>query len=87
MFRIKFAKSKGKPLGKVELIAIALGGMIGGGIFSILGVSVEIVGVATPMAILLGGVLAFLAAYSYAKLATYYKDVGATYSFLATLVR
>lgn len=69
------------PLGKVELIAIALGGMIGGGIFSILGVSVEIVGSATPIAIFIGGCLAFFASYSYAKLATYYKDEGATYSF------
>ena len=70
-----------KPLGKLELIAIALGGMIGGGIFSILGVSVSIIGLATPLAILLGGFLAFLAAFSYAKLAFYYKDEGATYSF------
>lgn len=77
----RLSRTRKKPLGKVELIAIALGGMIGGGIFSILGISVEIVGWGTPIAILLGGLLAYAAAYSYSKLAVYYKDEGATYSF------
>jgi len=70
-----------KDLGRIELIAIALGGMVGGGIFSVLGVAVDIVGTAAPLAILLGGLLALSAAYSYVKLAIYYKDEGATYSF------
>lgn len=70
-----------KPLGKLELVAIALGGMVGGGIFSILGISVEMIGDATPIAILFGGALAYSAAFSYSKLAIYYEDEGATYSF------
>ena len=41
-----------KSLGLILLIAITLGGMIGGGIFSILGVSVEHIGNATPKVIL-----------------------------------
>ena len=77
----KFHKARAKPLGLTELIAIAIGGMIGGGIFSILGIATEKIGNATPIAILLGGLLALLAAYSYVKLAIYYKDEGATYSF------
>ena len=77
----KYDKAREKPLGLTELIAIAIGGMIGGGIFSILGISTEKIGNATPIAILMGGVLASLAAYSYVKLAVYYKDEGATYSF------
>ena len=77
----KFHKEREKPLGLTELIAIAIGGMIGGGIFSILGIATEKIGNATPVAIFLGGVLALLAAYSYVKLAVYYKDEGATYSF------
>ena len=64
-----------------ELIAIALGGMVGGGIFTILGISVSLIGVFTPLAIIIGGMIAFLAAYSYIKLGVYYKDEGATYSF------
>ena len=39
------------------------------------------IGVYTPLAIIIGGVIAFLAAYSYVKLGVYYKDEGATYSF------
>jgi amino acid transporter len=74
-------RSRKKDLGLIELIAIALGGMVGGGIFAILGISVEHIGNATPVAILIGGLLAFFAAYSYVKLAVLYKDEGATYSF------
>lgn len=70
-----------KALGIVELIAIALGGMVGGGIFTILGISVSMIGPYTPLAIALGGIIAALAAYSYVKLAVYYKDEGATYAF------
>jgi len=68
-------------LGLPELIAIALGGMVGGGIFTILGISVSLVGVFTPLVIAIGGVIAAFAAYSYVKLGVYYKDEGATYSF------
>ncbi|MBO6752349.1 MULTISPECIES: APC family permease [Spongiibacter] len=74
-------RSRGKTLGVPELVAIALGGMVGGGIFTILGISVAMVGVFTPVVILVGGLIASLAAYSYIKLGVYYKDEGATYSF------
>ncbi|MCF6225744.1 MAG: APC family permease [Xanthomonadales bacterium] len=74
-------RSRNKSLGVPELIAIALGGMIGGGIFTILGISVALVGVFTPVVIVIGGIIASLAAYSYIKLGVYYKDEGATYSF------
>ncbi|SFV70275.1 amino acid transporter [hydrothermal vent metagenome] len=70
-----------KSLGLKELIAIAVGGMVGGGIFTILGISVSMVGFMAPFAIALGGGIAFFAAYSYAKLGVYYKDEGATYAF------
>jgi len=74
-------RKRNKALGLPELIAIALGGMIGGGIFTVLGISVAMVGVFAPVAIALGGLIAALAAYSYIKLGVYYKDEGATYSF------
>jgi amino acid transporter len=74
-------RKRDKSLGIFELIAIALGGMVGGGIFTILGVSVSIIGVYTPIAIVLGGIIASFAAYSYIKLGVYYQDEGATYSF------
>ena len=74
-------RPRGKTLGVPELVAIALGGMVGGGIFTILGISVAMVGVFTPVVMLVGGLIASLAAYSYIKLGVYYKDEGATYSF------
>jgi len=45
--------------------------MVGGGIFTILGVAVSQVGFLAPFAIALGGVLAFFAAYLYVKLGTF----------------
>lgn len=74
-------RKRHKELGLVELIAIALGGMVGGGIFTVLGISVELIGGWTPVAIILGGVIAAFAAYSYVKLGVYYKNEGATYAF------
>ena len=74
-------RKRNKSLGLPELVAIALGGMVGGGIFTILGVSVSMVGNLTPLAILIGGVVAMLAAYSYVKLGLFYRDEGATFSF------
>lgn len=74
-------RQRNKVLGVPELIAIALGGMVGGGIFTVLGISVSMIGVYTPLAIILGGVIASFAAYSYIKLGVYYRDEGATYTF------
>ncbi len=75
-------RKRNKNLGLIELIAIAVGGMVGGGIFSILGISASMIGFLTPIAIIIGGLIAILAAYSYIKLGVYYKDEGATYSFV-----
>ncbi len=74
-------RKRGRALGVVELIAIAVGGMVGGGIFTVLGISVSLVGAYTPIAIAVGGIIAMLAAYNYVKLGVYFKDEGATYSF------
>lgn len=75
-------RPRNKSLGIPELIAIALGGMVGGGIFTVLGISAALIGPYTPLAIALGGGLAALAAYSYVKLGVHYKEEGATYSFI-----
>jgi amino acid transporter len=75
-------RKRNKNLGLIELIAIAVGGMVGGGIFSILGISASMIGFLTPVAIIIGGLIAMLAAYAYVKLGVYYKDEGATYSFV-----
>ncbi|HKI61303.1 MAG TPA: APC family permease [Mariprofundaceae bacterium] len=69
-------------LGLRELIAIGVGGMIGGGIFSVMGLAVEIAGGLAPVAFFLGGILAFVTGYSYIKLATSYHTDGASFTYL-----
>ena len=50
-----------------ELIAIGVGGMIGGRIFSVLGLAVNMSGHAAPFSFLIGGLIALSAGYSYVK--------------------
>jgi len=69
-------------LGLRELIAIGVGGMIGGGIFSVMGLAVSISGHAAPIAFLLGGIIAFLAGYSYIRLALAFRNDGASFTYL-----
>lgn len=71
-----------EKLGLAELIAMGVGGMIGGGIFSILGIAVGISGKATPLAFGLGGLIAMLAGYSYVRLALAFRDDGASFTYL-----
>ena len=52
-------------LGLTEAVAIALGGMIGGGIYAVLGVVTQISGAATWAAFVVAGVVAAAAGYSY----------------------
>ncbi|QHS17494.1 amino acid permease [haloarchaeon 3A1-DGR] len=57
-----------ETLGLTEAVSIALGGMIGGGIYAVLGVVTQISGAATWSAFLLAGVVAACAGYSYVQL-------------------
>jgi len=52
-------------LGVAEGVSIALGGMIGGGIFAVLGVVAQITDAATWAAFVLAGIVALCAAYSF----------------------
>lgn len=56
---------KKSNIGLVAALSIGIGGMIGAGIFSILGVVASISGPALPLSFAIGGVVAGLAAYSY----------------------
>ncbi|OQX56981.1 MAG: hypothetical protein B5M52_08305 [Helicobacteraceae bacterium 4484_230] len=73
---------KESKLGLKELIAIGVGGMIGGGIFSVMGLAVGITGNAAPFAFLLGGLLALIMGYSYVKLAVAFHTDGASFTYL-----
>ena len=74
----------GRPrgLGLPAAVSIGVGGMIGAGIFSILGVVAGVSGTALPVSFVLGGVVAILAAYSYLKLGVRYPSVGGASQFL-----
>ena len=63
-------------------VAIGIGGMVGGGIFAVLGVAAEDPGGATPVAFLVAGVVAALTAYSYARLSVQYPSDGGTVTFI-----
>lgn len=63
-------------------VAIGIGGMVGGGIFAVLGVAAEQAGGATPLAFAIAGVVAALTAYSYTKLSLGYPSGGGTVHFI-----
>ncbi len=74
--------SKGTQIGLVAALSIGVGGMIGAGIFAILGVVAGITGTALPLAFIIGGVVAGFAAYSYVALGRTFPSVGGAVTFL-----
>jgi len=71
-----------EKLGLKECVSIALGGMIGGGIFAVLGVVAQIVHAATWFAFVLAGIVAFCAGYSYNKLNQISQNPGGSVSLI-----
>ena len=69
-------------IGLVAALSIGVGGMIGAGIFSILGVVARISGSALPLSFAIGAVVAGLAAYGYAALGKAFPSVGGAVTFL-----
>jgi amino acid transporter len=62
--------------------AIGIGGMVGGGIFAVLGEAVSLAHGATALAFFFAGIVALLTAYSYAKLSVSYQNRGGTVYFI-----
>ena len=71
-----------RPVGLWGVVAIGVGGMVGGGIFAVLGLSVQIAGGGAPIAFLLAGLVALLTARSYALLSRSYPSRGGTVTFV-----
>ncbi|MCB9032947.1 MAG: amino acid permease [Chitinophagales bacterium] len=71
-----------KKLALKDAIAIGIGGMVGGGIFAVLGLAVELAKGGTPIAFLFAGIVAILTAYSYAKMSLTFPDRGGTVKFI-----
>ena len=76
------AKSGRGGVGLWGAVAIGVGGMVGGGIFAVLGLSVQIAGGGAPISFLLAGLLALLTARSYALLSRSYPSRGGTVTFV-----
>jgi len=75
--------SKGRgSIGLVGAAAIGIGGMVGGGIFAVLGVAATDAGGATPVAFLVGGLITVLTAISYSKLSVAFPSSGGTVAFV-----
>jgi amino acid transporter len=73
---------KQSKLGFNSTWSMAVGGMIGGGIFSTLGVVVAIAGPWAWLSFTAAGLIALAAGYSYVKLAALYGEGGGAFTFL-----
>lgn len=71
-----------KSLGLWSAISIGIGGMVGAGIFSILGTAGEIAGNAVYISFIIAGIIALLSTYSYAKLGIKFPSAGGPVEFL-----
>jgi amino acid transporter len=71
-----------KKIGLKDAISIGIGGMVGGGIFAVLGLAVSLAKGGTPVAFGIAGLIALLTAYSYAKLSREYPKDGGTVEFV-----
>ena len=69
-------------IGMAAAVSIGIGGMVGAGIFSILGVVAHAAGNAMWIAFAIGGVVALLSTYSYAKLGATFPSAGGAVHFL-----
>jgi amino acid transporter len=69
-------------LGTLSTLSIGIGGMVGGGIFAVTGLTVEITRGAAPIAFLIAGLVALLTSYSYLKLTLRFPGEGGTVAFL-----
>lgn len=75
-------KTKNEKMSFNATWSMAVGGMIGGGIFSILGVIIAIAGQWAWLSFVIGGFIALIAAHSYSQLTVKYKESGGVYTYL-----
>ncbi len=71
-----------RSIGLIGAVSIGIGGMVGGGIFAVLGEAVSLAHGATAVAFAIAGIVALLTAYSYAKLSVAYQSEGGTVTFI-----
>jgi amino acid transporter len=71
-----------RSIGLLGAISIGIGGMVGGGIFAVLGEAVSLAHGATALAFAIAGLVAIFTAYSYTKLSVAYQSSGGTVTFI-----
>lgn len=69
-------------IGYWSAVSIGVGGMVGGGIFAVLGLAVQLAHGGTPEAFFIAGLVALVTCYSYAKLSLAFPSQGGTVVFL-----
>jgi amino acid transporter len=69
-------------MGVPGAMAVGIGGMVGGGIFAVLGEAVALAHGATALAFALAGVVALLTTYSYARLSVRFPGPGGTVTYV-----
>lgn len=65
--------------------SMAVGGMVGGGIFSTLGVVIGLAGVLAWLSYLAAGLVALASGYAYVKLAAHYQEGGGAFTYLGRI--
>ncbi len=76
------SKNNDGKIGFLEVSSIGIGGMVGGGIFAVLGLAVQLATGGAPVAFLIAGVVALVTSYSYSKLSVSLQNEGGTVAFL-----
>ncbi len=71
-----------KRISFVEAVSIGVGGMIGAGIFSILGVASQTAGTGVWISFIIAGLVALLCTYSFARLGATFPSAGGPVEFL-----
>lgn len=69
-------------LNLLEIVALGIGGMVGGGIFAVLGLALESAGHSVAIAMALGGVVALLTGYSFAHLGLAFRGDGGSFTYV-----
>jgi len=72
-----------RELSLLEAVTIGIGGVIGGGVYSILGIAMGLAGPAVLLSFLFCAFTALAVGYNYAKLGKKFPSSGASYEYVA----
>jgi amino acid transporter len=71
-----------RKIGFWEAFSIGVGGMVGGGIFAVLGLTIDLAKGAAPVAFFIAGLIALVTSYSYVKLSLKYPSEGGSIEYI-----